>query len=92
MRLSVCFLAFIYLSASGCISLTEAQILERDTQRAYDAENWQVCDMIFRRYGVPTTHNGHKHGDNDLIRPWMIRADLLDNNCKTIIKDDYWVD
>jgi len=92
MRYSIYSLTIIYLSISGCATLTEAEKFERDTQHSYDAENWMLCEMIFKYHNVPTTHFDHEHGERDIIRPWMIRSDLLVNRCRTVIKRDYWAD
>ena len=78
----------------GCASapLTEDEQFERDTQRAYDVDNWVYCKEIYDAHAIRyPVHMDHQHGPRDRVRPWMIEADLMYNNCQVIIGKERWI-
>lgn len=86
-------LLVVTLCLWGCASvpLTEDEEFEREAQRAYDLENWAMCEEIYRQYGKPTFHNGHLHGERDRIRPHDIKSDLMVNGCRLLL-GEHWAD
>lgn len=80
------------LILSGCAGepLTEDELFERDYKRAMDLENWAACEKAYNDQGRPTWHMDHRHGERDRIRQWMIKKDLIDNNCRAILGKERW--
>lgn len=86
--LTVILGAFIF---EGCSTLTIEQIEARDWKQSIDRENWELCDKAYRQHSKATIHLDHQHGKRDRIKHWMIKSDLLQNNCKMVL-GEYWAE
>ena len=88
----VILLLAVFLIMIGCASeLTEEERLERThMNQAIDAENWALCELVYKRRGEWTLHMNHSHSKMRRIYPWMVESDLQVNNCRMILRD-YWI-
>lgn len=76
----------LFLIFLGCATTITPE--EREWREAIDAENWKMCEYAYQKAGRPTIHY-HLHGHH--VRSWMIRDDLGDNHCKSVL-GKYWIE
>lgn len=93
MKIAIMLLAI--LLAGGCAStLTEEQQQEKEWDREWkqgiDAENWRMCELMYKQAGKGTLHVDHQHDRRGPPRHWEIRSDLMYNQCQMHMKDEYW--
>lgn len=80
------FAAFILMLVGCASNLTPDEIEYRDAERA---EQWRLCEMVYKANGVPTVHMGHSHDrryERLHSQKEAIRSDLLHNDCRRILK------
>lgn len=77
----------IVICLSGCTTLSDE---ERAWRHGIDAENWEMCLLVYKQNDVPTIHYEHTHKYKNRVRPWDISSDLRNNRCRSILKD-YWI-
>ena len=65
--------------------IIEARREAREYKNAEDAERWRLCSMIYDYYGKPT-HSTHAHIRGRKHRPDQVRDDLMQNECRSILK------
>lgn len=83
--------AVIFLSACvfvmmGCAT-TDPEQAEWD--RAMDYENWRTCMAVYEQLGAYSVHYDHSHNGKHKrsVPRWEdVKRDLLDNNCRTILR------
>jgi hypothetical protein len=86
--LGVCFVIGLIILASGCAStLTNEERLWRES---VDNENWELCQLVYRKHGQPT-FSTHAHGVGKGHRPEDVRDDLRSNNCRMTLRS-YWIE
>lgn len=84
MKLTLALLLFTLML--GCATpMTEAQLEEREYERAERAEMWRLCEQVYQQAGKPV-YSEHSHSKSEPHRPWQITDDLWKNNCHTILK------
>lgn len=77
--------AVLLLLLCGCTPLTTAQIEAREYKRQENLEHWRLCEMVYKKAGVPTYHINHMHDNRHRITPNDIRMDLMHHNCHAIL-------
>jgi len=96
----------VVMLLSGCAGYPECEKYEGDEHKqcqkdvseyrdSMDAENWAMCERLYKQMGMPTYHKDHSHGKGAATptsRKAWTHADLLHNNCKRVIPKDYWAD
>jgi hypothetical protein len=92
----ICISIMVGCSGLGACStvLTEDELFARDWKRGIDAQNWELCDYAYRKAGRPTVHRDHRHtrhGIRHMNPDAAIRSDLLQNDCRIVLRD-YWID
>lgn len=70
--------------------LIEDRQFEREARRSIDLENWEMCNAAYNASRYYTIHSNHRHCRTCRDRPWIVRKDLLDNNCRQVLRD-YWI-
>ena len=58
---------------------------EREYAQVERTEQWRICKSIYRAAGMPT-YSTHMHSKNRKHKDWEVRDDLLDNQCRMILK------
>ena len=82
---SVLFVVVMLIAVAGCATVNED---EREWRQGIDAENWSLCELVYRQNGKATVHNNHDYSHKH-ISPIDLKMDLGFNNCKRIL-GDYW--
>jgi hypothetical protein len=91
-------LALILWWIFGCTTLTEAEREERLWKIGIDAENWQMCEQVYKELGKPTYHLDHTHPTTKRAAQrvpttangwWDLKSDLSVNRCREILGDYY---
>lgn len=54
-----------------------------------DAVNWQTCEAKIKAHKHPTFHKGHVHREGWDPTPWQVKDDLVLNNCRAVIKNEW---
>jgi hypothetical protein len=84
--LAIWLMCLIVVLFVGC-GYTPTQ--EQLDQRAYDAENWELCKQIYRDQREAWTSD-HSHNKGAKHSHWDVRDDLMRNYCDQIIPQDHW--
>jgi len=76
----------------ACTTLTNEQLVkraeEKEWRRHTDLINWELCEKLHRG---PTIHLGHEHKRWQMTRWYVVKADLTNNNCRSIL-GAYWAE
>ena len=67
----------VILALTGCASTLTPE--EREWRAAIDAENWALCERVYREARVMIVYT----------EPSMVKRDLVVNECKRVLGDYY---
>lgn len=98
-------LLIVFVVLQGCATTDRSEMTEQELKayddeqfrqeynRGIDAENWRLCQKLYNQAGKGMLHVDHQHTrrDRGRVRPWMIRSDLMYNQCRRYLRD-YWID
>jgi len=82
----------VLLFACTTTPLTEE---EKEWRWQTDAENWLMCELVYKNSNAPTIHYDHRHRSDGTVyhmnKQAAIRLDLMMNMCRLYLKD-YWIE
>lgn len=105
-RFKYMLVAIAFLAPTGCATtypecekfaedtpeMVECQSDIREWRRGIDKENYINCVVIYE--ATPKAwmvHKGHSHGKRDRVKNIDVTGDLMDNNCRYYLQDQ-WAD
>ena len=82
------------LLGGGCAT-NRLSTEEVDYRRQIDAENWHLCQKVYKENHVTTVHVDHIHQSDGSIRDprryYFVRSDLNNNSCQRVL-GQHWID
>jgi len=88
------FILLIILSFAIALCACASTLTDEDREynQMVDRNNWATCVLVYNYLGMPTWHFEHVHRRGHVTKPWMVRSDLSNNQCRLVIKRKYWED
>ena len=94
MKIVIVLLALLMAGCATTLTEEEQQekAFEREWKRGIDAENWRMCELMYKQAGKQTLHVDHQHNRRGPPRHWEIKSDLMYNQCRMYLKKEYWAE
>ena len=78
----------LVVALSGCAS--NLTVEEREYNRGVDSHNWETCELLYQRAGVPYITGMSTRIRKQSLRHYEVLHNLRINRCRVVIPCKYW--
>lgn len=82
-------LILVVINLLNMVGCTSTKSFEQEYQESIDLENWRACKAAYDSRNHATIHRNHSHSKGISATAGDVKDDLIQNRCKSILRDSW---